>query len=118
MPTHVATRQGFPLTEWARHALPGPLFGFAIAGGPTLPHVPIAEGRSGQHIDSALLRHVLFASPAPARRSGRVRIRRSCPETAPGADPPAWLPRAPSERSTPLRSATFLRSAKPDRHIF
>src|SRR5438552_14446454 len=65
MPTHVATRQGFPLTEWARHALPGPLFGFAIAGGITLPHVPIAEGRSGQHIDSALLRHVLFTSPAP-----------------------------------------------------
>ena len=30
----------------------------------TLPHVPIAERRSRQHIDSALLRHVLFSSSA------------------------------------------------------
>src|SRR6266496_4577677 len=32
MPAHVATRQGFPLTERARDALPEPLLGFAIAG--------------------------------------------------------------------------------------
>src|SRR5258707_10738170 len=34
-----------------------------------------------------------------------------------GVDPPAWFPLAPSERSTPLRSAPVLRSARPDRRF-
>src|SRR5439155_5707078 len=33
MTPNVSTRQGFPLTERARHARPGPLLGFAIACG-------------------------------------------------------------------------------------
>src|SRR5215831_19686143 len=127
MPTNVPTRQGLPLTERACDALPGPLFGFAIASGSpirriaqhapnrgsfpsafarpcrdlaliqqardgvdaesllgidlehhphhfglglyylveccravTLLHIPIAVGRSREHIDPALLRHVLL----------------------------------------------------------
>src|SRR5260370_20543579 len=53
-----------------------------------------------------------------ARRSGRVRIRRSCPETAAADDLPAWLPPAPSERSTRLRNATVPRSTRLDRRTF
>src|SRR4051794_13895190 len=36
MPTNVATWQGFSLPERARDALPRPLLGFAIAGGPPI----------------------------------------------------------------------------------
>src|ERR1700752_4516824 len=53
-----------------------------------------------------------------ARRFGRVRIRRSCPETAPADDLPAWLPPVPSERSVRLRSATVPRSTRLDRRTF
>src|SRR6266508_3321281 len=36
MTTNVAARKGLSLTQRARDALPGPLFGFAIAGSPAI----------------------------------------------------------------------------------